>query len=1080
MTYEECVEVIEKAEREGATELNLSRQGLEKLPTEIGRLTQLTSLDLRNNQLSELPETLTALTQLTSLHLYGNQLSELPESLSRLTQLTSLYLADNQLSELPESLGQLSQLTSLNLRNNQLTDLPKSVTRLTQLTELNLNNNQLTEVPQFLSELRNLKELDLRGNEGLPLSPEILENFEDAPAILKHIEEIADLKLELEDSMASLADDKEKKVKKKEPHKAAPRPEPKVGEKKEPPKSPGATERGKKPATKPSAEPGRVLAGFQSDSIGIDDKDKLDIEGVVEAFCSVMLSQKVHPPLSIGLFGDWGSGKSFFMEEMWRQVKALAEEARDKDSPDWHGHVAQIRFNAWHYSDANLWASFVTHMFDELAKIINPGPTLQETRGKLLQHLETSKALREEAEYELVDAHSALEQRKGVLQQQRDDLQAKRQTLASIKLHDIQAMVADPAYKEEAEQLKTEADELSKKLGIGRAWETADQLSQVVDQAKSISGRVRGLWADFRGDRSRVTLALAVILLFLPALFVVADPVLHLLEKDGISGFFDRAKALWLQGLILLGGVGKFLAAATSKLNQLDRFRGRLTALAREREEALLKPAQDEVDALQTRVTQAEAAAVRADQRVSEAERAVRDASAGRRFYRFIEERAASHDYRKHLGLISMVHRDFEQLGELLKDCDPYVAEKPEGNRGADSVNEGGEVRAVEEAVEENDKVAKIERIILYIDDLDRCRPEVVVETLQAVHLLLALPLFVVVAGVDSRWLLRALEVHYPEFLSVGSRRRTGTRQETKDGKPNKEEDENNATTPQNYLEKIFQIPFCLPEMEEHGFGRLIEALANPAEKETPGKDSGAPGAAGVKPQGAGTPPPATPPAGPGKPPATPSPKPADPSGGKKKGAAAPGGRPPPLPKKPLPSPRVLEISEDERLFMKTLHPLIETPRATKRFVNVYRLLRAVSVKDEEAFLQTGYRAALTLLALNMGSPSLARHVFDELYRRAATGSWEDLVKALTPQRDGDGWKNEACGGLSGEEPADWKRITDYLGGLLSEMPGELKTYQDWAPAIARFAFWPQEKSLAESAGRDEESQSQGASAPHT
>ena len=149
---------------------------------------------------------------------------------------------------------------------------------------------------------------------------------------------------------------------------------------------------------------------------------------------------------------------------------------------------------------------------------------------------------------------------------------------------------------------------------------------------------------------------------------------------------------------------------------------------------------------------------------------------------------------------------------------------------------------------------------------------------------------------------------------------------------------------------------------------------------------------------------------------------------------------------------------------MKALHPLIETPRATKRFVNVYRLLRAVSVKDEEAFLQTGYRAALTLLALNMGSPALASHVFDELYRRAATGSWEDLVKALTPQRDGEDWKNEACGGLSGEEPADWKRITDCLCGL-KEMPGELTTYQNWAPAIARFAFWPQEKSLPESAG---------------
>ena len=55
MTYDECVALIEKAEKDGATELNLSRQGLEKLPPEIARLTQLTSLDLRNNQLSELP-----------------------------------------------------------------------------------------------------------------------------------------------------------------------------------------------------------------------------------------------------------------------------------------------------------------------------------------------------------------------------------------------------------------------------------------------------------------------------------------------------------------------------------------------------------------------------------------------------------------------------------------------------------------------------------------------------------------------------------------------------------------------------------------------------------------------------------------------------------------------------------------------------------------------------------------------------------------------------------------------------------------------------------------------------------------
>ena len=905
MTYDECVRVIEKAEKDGATELDLSDQGLEKLPPEIGRLTQLTSLNLDNNQLrelpesltrltqltsldlgenqlSELPESLTRLTQLTSLNLDNNQLRELPESLTRLTQLTSLHLSGNQLSELPESLIRLTQLTSLNLYNNHLTELPESITRLTQLTSLDLGGNQLselpeslsrltqltslylydnqltelpesitrltqltslnlgrnrfsklpesitrltqlaslivwenrlTEVPHFLTGLKNLQLLDLRGNEGLPLSPEILANRNDAPAILKHIEEIADLKLELEDTMSSLADVdvdvKEKKAAKTEPGTTGLRPEAKAGEKKEPPKSPGVTEKGREPATTPSAEPGRVLAGFQSDSIGMDDKDKLDIEGVVEAFCSVMLSQKVHPPLSIGLFGDWGSGKSFFMEEMWRQVKALTKEAREKDSSDWHGHVAQIRFNAWHYSDANLWASFVTHIFDELAKFINPGDTLQETRTRLLHDLETSKALREEARYELDDAQNALEQRKGDLRKARDNLQAKRWYDRAL--------------------------ELSDQLGIAGGWETPGQLNEAVEQAKTTGGRLQNLWSDFRHSR------LTMIVVFLPLLLVGVDFVLQRMYPEGFGGLVDLIAAVWAEFIVISGSVGTLLHSAGKKLKELDQVRGRLIGLAQEREAESLRPAQDDIADLQTRITQAEAAAVRADQRVSEAERAVRDASAGRRFYRFIEERAASHDYRKHLGLISMVHRDFEQLGELLMDCEPYVAEKPEGNQEADSVNGGGEVRAVEE----KEKVAKIERIILYIDDLDRCRPEVVVETLQAVHLLLALPLFVVVVGVDSRWLLRALEAHYPEFLSVGSRRRSGTRQPTKDGKPDKakEEDENNATTPQNYLEKIFQIPFCLPEMEEHGFGRLIEALANPKEEATRTKDSKAPGA---------------------------------------------------------------------------------------------------------------------------------------------------------------------------------------------------------------------------------------------
>lgn len=63
----------------------------------------------------------------------------------------------------------------------------------------------------------------------------------------------------------------------------------------------------------------------------------------------------------------------------------------------------------------------------------------------------------------------------------------------------------------------------------------------------------------------------------------------------------------------------------------------------------------------------------------------------------------------------------------------------------------------------------KIERIVLYIDDLDRCPAAKVVDVLQAVHLLLAYPLFVVVVGVDSRWLLQSLSAHYTELGSAAT-----------------------------------------------------------------------------------------------------------------------------------------------------------------------------------------------------------------------------------------------------------------------------------------------------------------------
>ena len=81
--------------------------------------------------------------------------------------------------------------------------------------------------------------------------------------------------------------------------------------------------------------------------------------------------KQVRPPLSLGLFGDWGSGKSFFIAKLRESIKQIEanyrrDEKKTGTPSQWCTRVLQIDFNAWHFSDANLWASFVTRIYSAL------------------------------------------------------------------------------------------------------------------------------------------------------------------------------------------------------------------------------------------------------------------------------------------------------------------------------------------------------------------------------------------------------------------------------------------------------------------------------------------------------------------------------------------------------------------------------------------------------------------------------------------------------------------------------------------------------------------------------------------
>lgn len=98
-------------------------------------------------------------------------------------------------------------------------------------------------------------------------------------------------------------------------------------------------------------------------------------------------------------------------------------------------------------------------------------------------------------------------------------------------------------------------------------------------------------------------------------------------------------------------------------------------------------------------------------------------------------------------------------------------------------------------------------RMLIIIDDLDRCEPGKAVEVLQALRLLLSFQGFVIVLGIDARVITKAIEKHYDGLLGeVGA-------------------------SGYEYLDKIVQIPFQIPRPETRIIkGFIAQHLDVPAE----------------------------------------------------------------------------------------------------------------------------------------------------------------------------------------------------------------------------------------------------------
>lgn len=112
-------------------------------------------------------------------------------------------------------------------------------------------------------------------------------------------------------------------------------------------------------------------------------------------------------------------------------------------------------------------------------------------------------------------------------------------------------------------------------------------------------------------------------------------------------------------------------------------------------------------------------------------------------------------------------------------------------------------------------------RLVIFIDDLDRCRPENVVAVLEAVNFVVSSADCCVVMGLDRPYVLRAIRQEFKDFIEM-------ERQERATGGVNPEEDKGRpADFAEHYLEKLINLFVAVPKMTDQAMRSLMEQLAS-------------------------------------------------------------------------------------------------------------------------------------------------------------------------------------------------------------------------------------------------------------
>lgn len=739
-----------------------------------------------------------------------------------------------------------------------------------------------------------------------------------------------------------------------------------------------------------------AIAGVRNDDpADLAAHDTVGDDAAALALARVIAARAFKPPLAVGVFGAWGSGKSFLMRRVQAELKRLREVAGEVFSSG----VVEVKFNAWHYVDTDLWANLVGQIFETLE---------QETRGQagaapeLLGQLTTARELTLASARELAVRRKAAKDAQDRLTKAEAALAAKRRTIVA-KLDDL-AKTAKGNLKALG-HLKEDSD-ASKLVDATYGKPLADMAAMWAQPSEALED-LRRDGAVMLGIRRQLGNGWLIFWCVALTVFLASIPygLPYVLGRTaGLEQFIAGMQpgVLALTGFLTVAGSAlamvtrKAVVARDAVLKAVAAYRT-VSEQGAEGDAETLKPMVEAFEAARAALAESQAALDAAVVSQAAAAGDFAKTSPAERLKCFVRQKAAlDGPYRSRQGLVGTIRRDFADLSGLMSDDG---AERLKALEAAEARQQGAVAALQAEypdaltpdelaklktpATVIEDETRRVDRIVLYIDDLDRCPAETVIEVLQAVHLLMAFPLFVVVVAVDVRWLEGALADRYKQFGGA-------------EGDPVAIE----------YLEKIFQLAIwtqAFAPQDASDFVRrrftLVEEAA-PAQAPTPE----APQVGTVE--------------APDTLESTATLRPLD----------------PPVEAAGSVSAGLKVTAKEVEFVIKIAGALSTTPRRLLRLTNSYQVARAsLPEAVTETFVQGEYKGFAALLGLAVAWPDCVPHIVTGLNE---SKTWIEFQRTLVGKQSGK----------------IAKRLEPWLTAIGAE-DLKLEDLRPWIPTTLRFSF---------------------------